>query len=380
MAVTGSSADRGDARLRLVDRYAGIPLVVLLGLRPKKRHLPGFTVLGLMQTAAIGDTVLMSAVLPDVRRAFPDARIILFSGSSNYRMARLLPDVDEIVRLPIHNPFAAMRLLRSKRLDVLCDFGPWPRVNAICAALSGAGFLIGFRTPGEHRHHVYDRVAEHSPRVHEIENQRALVRALGVESHSIPRLSVEASLPAALSKQTYVVFHPWPAGYRSYLKEWPESNWWELGERVGQLGYDIAITGGPSDRARAEQVRARLASRTRRQVVNLAGGTSLAETIRVLKDAVAVVSVNTGVVHLTAAVGTPLISLNGPTNAARWGPLGPRSVSVNADGPDCGYLNLGFEYEGHREDCMATIKPDRVFETLLGLLRSEPAHDMAGKA
>jgi len=350
-------------------------MVFLLRARAKSARLPPFSSLGLLQTAAIGDTVLMSAVLPDIRRSFPNARITLFCGSSNHQMARLLPDVDEVVPLPINSPLAAVRLLRSKRVDVLCDFGPWPRLNAICSALSGARFLIGFRTPGEHRHYVYDRAVEHSARVHELENQRALVRALGVESRSLPHLSAEGPLPKALSPKAFVVFHLWPAGYRSYLKEWPESYWLELAESVGPLGYDIVLTGGTSDRERAEEISAKLTARANRRVLDLCGETTLAETIRVLKDAAAVVSVNTGIVHLAAAVEAAVISLNGPTNAARWGPVGPRSISINAAGSDCGYLNLGFEYAGHRDDCMAAIKPDLVFETLVRLLRSETDQD-----
>ena len=361
--------DRADTRLRFLDRYAGIPLVLFLGLKPKESDLPAFSVLGLLQTAAIGDTVLMAGVLPDLRRSFPEARIILFSGSSNYSMARMLPGVDDVIQLPIHNPVAMVQLLRSKRVDVLCDFGPWPRINAVCSTLSGARFLIGFRTPGQHRHYVYDYVVEHSPRLHELENQRALVRALGVESRSFPQISVDTPLPKVLSPKSYIVFHPWSAGYRSSLKEWPDENWLKLGERVvGRLGYQIAITGGPSDRVRAAPFHARLAARTGSRVLNLAGETSLAEMIRVLKDAVAVVSVNTSTVHLAPAVGTPVVSLNGPVKAARWGPLGPKSISINAEGPDCDFISLGFEV-GHREDCMATIKPEVVFKALFELLQ-----------
>jgi heptosyltransferase I len=373
--MANPSTERGDARLRLVDRYVGIPLVFLLGARRKARRLGPFSSLGLLQTAAIGDTVLMSASLPDIRRSFPDVRITLFSGSSNYQMAQLLPAVDEVVKLPVDHPIAAVQLLRNRQIEVLCDFGPWPRVNAICSALSGARFLIGFRTAGEHRHYVYDHVVEHSSHLHELENQRALVRALGVESRSLPHLSVDASLPKTLSPKEYLVFHLWPTGYRSYLKEWPEAHWLKLAERVGPLGYDIVLTGGPSDRKRAHEMVAKLAARANGRVLDLSGETSLAGTIRVLKDAVAVVSVNTGIVHLAAAVEAAVISLNGPTNAGRWGPIGPRSISINAGGPDCGYLNLGFEYDGHREDCMAAIKPDLVFETLIKLLGSRTGQD-----
>jgi ADP-heptose:LPS heptosyltransferase len=64
--------------------------------------------------------------------------------------------------------------------------------------------------------------------------------------------------------------------------------------------------------------------------------------------------------HLAAAVGAPTIALNGPTSAARWGPIGPNVVCVDSELPGCGYLNLGFEYDGRRTDCMQGISVERV--------------------
>ena len=76
-------------------------------------------------------------------------------------------------------------------------------------------------------------------------------------------------------------------------------------------------------------------------------------------------SVNTGVMHLAAAVGAPTIALNGPTSATRWGPIGANVVCVDSELPGCGYLNLGFEYDGHRTDCMRGISVDRVATAVL---------------
>jgi len=47
-----------------------------------------------------------------------------------------------------------------------------------------------------------------------------------------------------------------------------------------------------------------------------------AESIEWLAFAAGVVSVNTGVMHVAAALGTPTIALNGPTSGTRWGPRG----------------------------------------------------------
>jgi heptosyltransferase-3 len=295
---------------------------------------------------------------------------VLFAGPSNYAMAKLLTGADEVIRVPVNNPWQAIRVLRSQRLDVLCDFGPWPRLNAICAALSGARFLIGFRTAGQHRHYVYDRIVEHSSRTHEIDNQRALARALGVESKSLPSLSVNAPLPEPLMPETYIVFHAWSAGYLKDVKEWPMQYWVELAETVSSLVSVIVLTGGPADVTATQQLCGQLAERTSAQVVNLCGVTSLPETIAVLARAVAVISVNTGIIHLAAAVGAPILSLDGPVNSKRWRPIGNRAISLGADIPGCGYLNLGFESDGHRIDCMALIKPERVFQALTELLDS----------
>ena len=76
------------------------------------------------------------------------------------------------------------------------------------------------------------------------------------------------------------------------------------------------------------------------------------------------VSVNTGIMHLAAATGAPTISLNGPTDPARWGPVGERAVSVDSCLEGCGYLYYGWEYKGRRTDCMDGIEFERVLSAL----------------
>jgi heptosyltransferase-3 len=98
--------------------------------------------------------------------------------------------------------------------------------------------------------------------------------------------------------------------------------------------------------------------------VNVAGRYAPRELAGVLREASCVVSVNTGVMHLAATVGAPTIALNGPTSELRWGPVGRRAVSVNSALPGCGYLNLGFEYDQGRADCMEGISVERVVETV----------------
>jgi heptosyltransferase I len=363
------TSERGNRVLKFLDRYLGIPVVWALGLpRRKRQSVVDFSTVGLLETAAIGDTVLLAGVVADLRRTYPDKKIVLFAGSTNYEAACLLRGPDEVVKLPLPKPLEAIRAMRARNLDVLCDFGPWPRINAVYTLFSGARFTLGFRTPGQYRHYTYDRAVDHSATVHELENLRNLVRLLGVDPISIPFITADKPLAPGLRPKGYVVFHAWSGGYKGHIKEWPEAHWVELGDRVARLGFGIVLTGAPYDWARAGKLRASFTPHWQEKIINLAGQISLSQTCRVLREAAAVVSVNTGIMHLAAAVGATVLALNGPVPARRWGPVGEKTLSVDSEAEGCGYLNLGFEYDNQREDCMALIRPERVFLLLKEIL------------
>ena len=64
--------------------------------------------------------------------------------------------------------------------------------------------------------------------------------------------------------------------------------------------------------------------------------------------------------HLAAAVGAPVVALNGPTPVARWGPVGGRPRSVVSPMVPDGYLNLGWEHDDRYRDAMSAITVDAV--------------------
>ena len=99
----------------------------------------------------------------------------------------------------------------------------------------------------------------------------------------------------------------------------------------------------------------------------LVGRDGFASLCQVLLQSRLVISVNTGVMHLAAILGAPTISLNGPTNNDRWGPVGPRAVGIQSPGEGCGYLHLGFESCNGVTDCMERITVDMVLAAVDGL-------------
>ena len=78
--------------------------------------------------------------------------------------------------------------MRQDQFDLLVDFGPRPRLNAILTALARARFTAGFRTARQARHFAHDLAVEHQRWDHELENHRRLIRALGFPADHQPAI------------------------------------------------------------------------------------------------------------------------------------------------------------------------------------------------
>lgn len=359
---------RGNPLLRAADRYVGIPVIAAAGALKRPRPWPDdVRRIGVLNATSIGDTVVLSAVVRDIAAAFPEARTTLFTSTTNLPLVRALEGVTA-APIRIASPRDAVRTIRAERLDAILDFDSWPRIEPIYGLLSGARFAAGFRAPGQHRHYWYDVSAEHSPASHELENFRRLAGAIGVDSQSLPSVAPTGTLPEeSLPPRPYVVFHLWPTGISSELKEWPAERWRRLATELAERGNTIVLTGAPADEPRTRAF-VEAAPELRGRLVNAAGKYDLGQIVDLLCGSRCVVSVNTGVMHIAAAAGVPTIALNGPTSERRWGPVGERAVSVNSDLPGCAYLYFGWEYEGRRKDCMQGISVERVLDAVAGLI------------
>lgn len=353
--------ERGNKLLRRMDALGGVPLLLLRRLCKRRRLIPRpIRSIGILRTSCMGDTVLLSGIVADLRAALPTTRIRFFAGDTNIDTARLFMSEEEVRRIQVTSPLAATRLIRREKLDVLLDFGPWPRVDALIATLSGANCTVGFRTARQFRHYCYDVAVEHSPAVHELLNYREVLKSIEITTSHQPCVFIDGG--SVMDSMRYVVFHSGAGGYLNHLREWPAESWQGLARLTAAAGLSIVLTGLEGDRARNQALIERMPSSV--QVENVAGRFDLAETARLLKHAAATVSVNTGIMHLSAAIGTPTVGLSGPTSVARWGAIGSNVHNVASKGAGCGYLDLGFEYRGQRLDCMEQISVADVWESL----------------
>lgn len=364
--------ERGNSFLRRLDWYAGIPLAAMTALarcveRSRQSSPDEAKRVGIICLGAIGDLLLLSGLLRGLRRQLLKASLELIVTHGNAQAAPLLGEADAVAVFNVRQVWPILRHVRSRRYDLLIDSSQWARLGAIVSNLSGARHTVGFSTPGQWRGLGYDVAVPHSGRQHEVENFLALGRAFWPGLSGKPRLRLPEAQPALATEMAdgrrHAFFHMWSAGYQQHFKEWRADYWARLTRELTGRGFSVWLTGSATDAKRnADFLAVQLPGE--RHVYSLAGRASLSELAWLLARADAVVSVNTGIMHLAALAGAPTVGLHAAVDPIRWGPVGPRCLGLLPSQGQCSYISLGFESP---PDAKALITHLSVEEVLAGL-------------
>lgn len=364
----GNKNERGNHLARWLDFLVGVPICWLLGFlrfRSKKPSKNSVEIIGVMVFGAIGDALLASVILKSLRKNFTGARIILLVSETNKYVIDLIVDYDEFVVIPVKNILKSIPEIRNQRFDILIDTSQWARISALLVYFSKSKYSVGFKTDGQYRHYIYDGFAKHSTLCHELDNFKSLVSLVEKVEHeetSLRSPDYFQKIKYGISKP-YVVIHPWASGYKSDFREWPFENWKKLVSDITEKNFSVIITGSRKDKENTFSLLDCIGKND--SVYNLVDCLSLKELQDCLVSSSAVVSVNTGVMHLAALSGANVISLNGPTSHLRWGGVGKNVININVEKDDGGgYLNLGFEYPKNPRKIMSLISVDSVFSAL----------------
>ena len=371
---------RRRAIFRFFDRYVGIPILIFLALFFKKRkRLPIENIKKILfiKLAAIGDSILLIPTLRTLKKRFPDAELTFVCSPINYSVIKKIPYVDKIVNCDVHsflkNPLNFIKFilsLRKDKYDILIDAGQWERINAITAAFVKSDCSVGFRTKGQFKHFIYDKVVPHLRDKHELENFLSLLEPLGIaiteedkqlEYFLTPddeRFAEEFWNDNALNERTVICLHP-GCGENGKPREWADERYIDLGKRL--IAYDpsitILITGAPLELERCNIIAAGIEN----NVINTAGKYELDNVVAIVKKVKLIVCSNTGMLHIASCVGTKTMGLHGPTNPVKWGSYSKNSVLIQSDKFCSPCLYLGHEYGCQAPQCMAHISVDDVF-------------------
>lgn len=326
----------------------------------------------------IGDFVRCHSVVQVLNRRFPRRPVDVLTNSL---CAPLLDYMPGVRRGIVHDlPRKRLALFRHKSLaDRLRKEGygsalimPRTWKAALAPFLAGIPERTGF--VGEFRFGLLNdlRRGERAlPRM--VDRCGALALPPGAalpQDWPLPRLAVSPAERAAwrathgLDEAKAVALAPGAVGPS---KRWPAASFARVARRLGEMGHEVWVLGGPAEKDIAREIAA-----AGPHVRDLTGD-DLRNAILALASARVAVSNDSGLLHVAAATGTPAVGIFGPTSPWHWAPLNPLAATIQSatqlacqpcHKPTC-------RLQHHR--CMHDIDAATVIEAVTGALTLPPS-------
>lgn len=163
-----------------------------------------------------------------------------------------------------------------------------------------------------------------------------MINAQALPPFTHPHLRVDPEAQqAALQRLDLTLSRPilalCPGAEFGPAKRWPESKYAEIAQRWLEQGGQVWIFGSAKDSPVTETIRQQLPAELAVNCRSLAGKTSLTEAIDLLAASQQVVSNDSGLMHIAAALGRPLVAVYGSTSTEYTPPLTKRMRLVHTD-------------------------------------------------
>jgi lipopolysaccharide heptosyltransferase II len=314
---------------------------------------------------AIGDVLLSTVVLPNLRDAFPNVRIDFLCEIAAAGVVQGNPFIDDVIIFDPASEHGAslVRRVRAGNYDLVIDLFGNPR-SAIVTLFSGAPYRVGYRFGW--RKYCYTIVVE--PRggsVHNTEFNLDALRAIKVPvSESLPffPLTEESKEFARQFRHAHHLEGSFcvalNAGGGWYTKRWKPEYYAALGKRLQkELRAKIILIWGPGEQSAVEII-----NREMNHEGILIPPTTLTQLGAILGTCNVFVTNDSGPMHIAAAVGVPVVALFGPTNPSLQGPVGSHAVIVRNEKLDCLECNLTDCPIGN--PCMYELSVDDVYRAV----------------
>lgn len=313
-------------------------------------------ILVVRQHDQLGDFLLATPVLRALRQAFPHAHLAVLTRSYMAEVAHHNQFIDEAIvfaeRGYLWTPAKLWRLFRGLRrgwdLAVVLNTVSHSVTSDLLAYFSGARYILGSEHrvfPGCRRNFFYNLAARHwGENKHQTERNLDIVRHVGVDTDDrteVMTLTSHDQMNARLllrqhgigEKEVVVAIHP---GAGKLHNRWPVEKFAELANALHrQFEVRIVMSWGAKEKDLGLELRRRL---TFDPIV--LSRLSLRQLAAVLSHTAVFICNDTGVMHLAAAVGAPLVAIFGPTNPEEWKPLGNKFVAVRGKNQRCDAVSV----------------------------------------
>lgn len=297
----------------------------------------------LIKPRAIGDVLLSTPVIRNLKAAFPAVTIDFLTEQFAADVLIGNPGLREV--LTFHkkhdSTLSVIRRIREKRYDMVIDLFGNPR-TAMFTKWSGARFRVGFPFRGRayaYTHHVTPRGGA----VHNVDFNLDVLRHFGIPVDTagpdFPLFPPHRAFAAEwlnehglLGKRLLGI----NASGGWYTKKWPGESFAKLTDRLATT-YDLTplLFWGPGEREEVKRIQSAMTVPS-----HLLPKTSLKEMGAFLECCSYLVTNDSGPMHIAAALNVPTLGIFGPTDPKLQGPYGAGKFWVRHEGLDCLACNL----------------------------------------
>lgn len=289
---------------------------------------------------SIGDVTRALPLATLLRRGFPKVKLSWAVEAPSFPLVEHYPGIDEIIVFDRRHWWCGigplLRTVRARQFDVVLDLQRHLK-SGVISFFSGAPVRIGFnKADGKEFNWLFNNrfIERASSGSSKISHYMKFAELLGIPSQPIEwqfKLQPDeekriAILLDKIGEQYAVLF----VGTRWQSKQW-------LPRQIADCAHylweshklEALLLGGKEDRRIASEAVSFYSER----VQNLVGQTSLRDALGLIAQARVAVGPDTGLMHIAAAVGTPVVSLWGATSPARTGPYGFDDLVVQGRAP-----------------------------------------------
>jgi heptosyltransferase-2 len=337
----------------------------------------------------VGDMVMAQTLFQSLAALHPGCQIDVLAPDWSRPLLERMPEVGQALSFPLGH--GALQLATRRRIGQSLK-GRYDQAillpNSLKSALvpffAGIPVRTGWR--GEFRYGLLNdvRTLDKARYPLMIERFMALAYPPGAvlpQPYPRPRLRIDPATRAqALVKFGLSLDRPvlalCPGAEFGESKRWPAEHYAQVAETRIRQGWQVWLFGSKKDHPVGEEIRQRLIPGLREEATNLSGETSLAEAIDLMSCSDAVVSNDSGLMHVAAALERPLVAVYGSTSPGFTPPLAEQ-VEVVRLGLDCSPCFDRTCRFGHY-NCLRLLEPQRV-DTALALLQLPAAVDLPGE-
>jgi heptosyltransferase-2 len=289
----------------------------------------------------VGDCMLMQPMLLRLKQRFTDSRIDILAPPWTVALLRQMPEVNEVIVNPF--PHGALQLRARYRLGKQLRKANYDTAYVLPNSLKSALVTFFAKIPqrvgfvGEMRYGLLNdaRILNKQDLPLMVERFAFLAEAAGsILPRPLPQPNLHVTdlqQRAVLEKLELSLQQPvavfCPGAEYGPAKRWPTEYFADLARRLHARGYVTWLIGSPKDKEVAEEIVALSDDHCH----NLCGQTDLADAIALLSCAALVVSNDSGLMHIAAALDRPLLAIFGSSSPQFTPPLSAHAQVVKID-------------------------------------------------